>query len=204
MIDVATLVRCGVAATQARIYADSLDAACARFKINTKPRIAAFLAQTYHESQKFTRTEESLYYTTPQHIRDMWPTRVTTLAEAAKLCRNPQVLANRVYANRLGNGPESSGDGWAFRGHGLIQMTGRDWAKKATAGLGIDFVANFGLAGEPGGACLTAAWIWSEINANDLADASLIDAITRRVNGPGMVGADDRRSRFDDNLRALA
>jgi putative chitinase len=203
MIDIATLVACGVAPTQSRIYAEPLAAACARFEINSKPRIAAFLAQTHHESAGFTRTEENLYYSTPERIRAMWPTRVTTLPDAARLCRNPQALANKVYSNRLGNGPETSGDGWAYRGRGLIQLTGKDNYAKASQGLNFEFVLNPSWAASPTGACLTAAWFWSAINGNSLADSSLIDAITRRINGPGMVGADDRRSRFDDNLRSL-
>lgn len=203
MITVATLVACGVAPTQARFYAEPMDIACTRFGITTKPRIAAFLAQTHHESAGFTRTEENLYYSTPERIRQMWPTRVTTLGEAAKLCRNPQALANKVYCNRLGNGPEASGDGWEYRGRGFIQLTGKDNYKKAAEGLNFEFLLNPSWAATPTGACLTAAWYWSAINGNSLADFSLIDAITRRINGPAMVEADDRRSRFDDNLRAL-
>jgi putative chitinase len=203
MIDIATLVSCGVAPTQARLYAEPMDSACTRFDITTKPRIAAFLAQTHHESAGFTRCEENLYYSTPERIRQMWPTRVTTLNDAAKLCRNPKGLANKVYSNRLGNGPETSGEGWEFRGRGFLQLTGKDVYSRASIGLNFEFVLNPSWVASPTGACLTAAWYWSTINGNNLADSSLIDAITRRINGPAMAGADDRRSRFDDNLRAL-
>lgn len=204
MITVATLIQCGVAPTQARIYADPLQAACARFGIESKPRVAAFLAQVYVESQGFTKTEENLYYTTPERIRAIWPTRVTTLLDASKLCRNPQALANAIYANRLGNGDSSTGEGWKYRGRGLIQLTGRSNYHVASDALSADYVANPDAVAQPEGACLTAAWFWSSIHGNELADASLIDTLTKRINGQAMAGADARRSRYDDNLRALA
>lgn len=204
MISVATLIACGVAPTQARIYADPLQAAAARFGIESKARVAAFLAQLHHESQGFTRTEENLYYTTPERIRAMWPTRVATLLDASKLCRNPQALANTVYANRLGNGDFSSGDGWRHRGRGLIQLTGRSNYHVASDALGADYLRDPDAVAQPEGACLTAAWFWASIHGNELADASLIDTLTKRINGPAMAGADARRSRYDDNLRALA
>jgi len=204
MITVATLVACGVAPTQARLYADPLQAAAARFGIQSKARVAAFLAQLHHESAAFTRTEENLYYTTPERIRAMWPTRVPTLLDASKLCRNPQALANTVYANRLGNGDSTTGEGWRYRGRGLIQLTGRSNYHVASDALAANYVANPDSVAAPEGACLTAAWFWASIHGNDLADASLIDALTKRINGPAMAGADARRSRYDDNLRALA
>ena len=204
MIDIPSLIACGIAPTQARIYAEPLATAADRFGITSKPRVAAFLAQLFVESDKFTRTEENLYYTTPERIRMMWPTRVTSLADAAKLCRNPQALANVVYANRLGNGDTSTGEGWKYRGRGLIQLTGRTNYHVASDALGADYVRSPDLVAAPVDACLTAAWFWSSIHGNELADASLIDMITQRINGQAMAAADARRSRYDDNLRALA
>lgn len=203
MITIATLIACGVAPSQARLFAQPLAEACQRFAINTPARVAAFLAQTAHESANFTRTEESLYYTTPERIRAMWPKRVPTLQDAAALCRNPQRLANRVYANRLGNGDEASGDGWAYRGRGLIQLTGRANYKVAGDALGVNYTGAPNLVAMPHDAALSAGWFWASIHGNDLADAALIDELTKRINGPAMVGADERRSRFDNNLQAL-
>lgn len=204
MITIATLVACGVAPTQARLYATPLQAAAAKFGIQGKARVAAFLAQLHHESQGFTRTEENLYYTTPERIRAMWPTRVTSLLDASKLCRKPQALANVVYANRLGNGHATTGEGWRYRGRGLVQLTGISNYRVASDALGMDYVRDPDAVATPEGACLTAAWFWASIHGNELADASLIDALTKRINGPAMAGADARRSRYDDNLRALA
>lgn len=203
MISVAALIACGIAPTQAKLYADPLAEACRKFEITTKHRLAAFIAQTAHESANFTRAEENLYYTTPERIRAMWPKRVPTLADAATLARNPQRLANRVYANRLGNGDESSGDGWAYRGRGLIQLTGRSNYHVASDALGATYIASPELVAKPVDACLTAAWFWSSIHGNLLADAGLIDELTRKINGPAMAGADDRRSRYDDALQSL-
>lgn len=203
MIDVATLIACGIGPAQARLFCQPLDQVCAKFDITTKARIAAFLAQAAHESANFTRTEESLYYTTPERIRSMWPARVTSLQDAATLCRNPQDLANRVYANRLGNGDESSGDGWKYRGRGLFQITGRSNYHVCADAVGAPYLSAPNLVSMPADAALSAGWYWASIHGNELADASLIDEITKRINGPAMVGADARRSRFDDNLRAL-
>ena len=201
---IAQLIACGVAPTQARLYAEPMEAAMERFGITTRARTAAFIAQVAHESSNFTRVEENLYYTTPERIRAMWPGRVPTLQAASQLTRNPRALANRVYANRLGNGDESSGDGWNYRGRGLIQLTGRSNYHVCGDALGFDYVLMPQLVAEPVHACLTAAWFWASIDGNTLADSGLIDQLTRKINGPAMAGADDRRSRFDDAMLALS
>ena len=202
-IGVPELLACGVQPTQARVYGPMMADALAVFEINTRTRVAAFLAQVAVESANFTRTEESLFYTTPERIRAMWPYRVASLQAAAALCRNPQALANTVYSNRLGNGDPSSGDGWRYRGRGLIQLTGRSNYKVAGDALRVDYILHPELVAEPADALMTAGWFWSSIQANVLADASLIDAVTRKVNGPGMAAADERRSRFEHNLQVL-
>ena len=203
MIDIATLIACGINPSQARLYVQPLKETCDLFKINSKARIAAFLAQLHHESAGFTRTEENLYCTTPERISAMWPKRVVSLQDAATLCRNPQGLANRVYDNWLGNGDESSGDGWKYRGRGLIQLTGRSNYHVAGDDLGVNYVQAPNLVAMPHDAAMTAGWFWASIHGNELADASLIDELTKRINGPAMAGADARRSRYDDNMRAL-
>lgn len=194
---------CGVNPVHARLWAQPLDEVCFRHDIITRPRIAAFLAQVCHESAYFTHTEEGLFYTTPERIRAMWPTRVPTMQDAASLIRRPQALANRVYANRLGNGDESSGEGWAFRGRGPIQITGKTNYKVAGDAIGVDYIRSPELVALPLDGARTAGWFWSSAHCNELADNSDIDGITRRINGAAMVGAAQRRSQFDSNLRVL-
>lgn len=197
MISVAQLIHCGIAPTQAKTFVDPLNQFLPIYAITSRVRMAAFIAQCAHESGNFANLEESLFYRTPERIRAMWPTRVPTLAEAAKLCKAPQALANRVYSNRNGNGDEASGDGWRFRGRGLIQVTGRANYKAVGYDQKADQVA------QPLGAVQTACIYWQNNGLNALADASNIDEITRKVNGPRMVGATERRENFREALAAL-
>ena len=199
----ALLISAGIAPTQARQFAEPMRAACALFDISSPVRLAAFLAQCVHESAGLTRLEENLFYTTPERIRAMWPSRVSSLADAAALCRNPKALANRVYASRLGNGDPASGDGWQFRGRGLFQLTGRNNYADAALELNRPYIAQPELVALPSDACLTAAWYWHTNKLNILADASNTRAITRAVNGPGMVGLHERQAAFDRAMQGL-
>lgn len=204
MITIATLIACGIAPTQARAFADPLATACARFSIDTPQRVAGFIGQCVVESVGFTRLEEGLFYTTPERIRSVFPSRVPSLAVAATLARNPRALANRVYAGRLGNGDEASGDGWAYRGRGLIQLTGRDNYAAAAAGCGKLYLERPDLVAQPEDAALTAAWFWSSAGLNALADTKNWDGITRRVNGPAMLHKAERTAATLEALEALA
>ena len=202
MIDTATLIVCGVGPAMARLWASPIGEACERHNINTKVRVAAFLAQVCYESNFFTHTEENLYYTTAERIRALWPTRVRDLEDAATLCRNSQALANRVYSNRLGNGDESSNDGWNFRGRGPIQLTGRFNYKVFGDVIGVDYIAHPELVALPLDGSRTAAQFWESIHGNVYADNSDIDTLTKKING-GTNGAAERRARFESNLKAL-
>ena len=203
MLTVATLIAAGIAPTQARSFAEPLAQACGHFGIDTPVRQAAFVAQCAHESAGFTHLEESLFYTTPERIRVMWPGRVPSLFEAAKLTRSPEALANRVYSNRNGNGDESSGDGWRYRGRGLIQLTGRANYLAAEAAIGEPYKAQPDLVAEPRHAAMTAAWYFAAAGCLPLADASDTEAITRKINGPALAGLSDRRQRFEQAVRAF-
>lgn len=194
------LIRMGVEPTQARQFADPLKAAMALFAISSPQREAAFLAQCMAESGRFTRLEENLRYTTPERIRAVFPSRVKSLAEAAPLVRNPQGLANRVYAERNGNGDEASGDGWRYRGRGLFQLTGRANYARASAALAMDYVGAPQLVAEPSDACLTAAWYWHSNGCNEMIDAGRFDATTRAINGPAMLHARERLAYFQEAL----
>lgn len=204
MIDVQTLTACGIAPTQARMFAAPLAAACARFDITTPPRIAAFVAQCEVESIGFTALEEGLYYRSPERILDVFKRlRPRGLDGAARLAKNPKALANACYAHINGNGDEASGDGWRYRGRGLKQLTGRANYAAAAAALGRPYVEQPELVALPDDAALTAAWFWDRGRCNVFADTNQVDAITRAVNGPGMLQAAERRSQTNNNLRAL-
>ena len=204
MITVAILVALEVAPTQARLFESPLAAACARFGINTPARVAGFVAQCRVESAGFTVLEENLRYRLPERLRAVFPSRVPSMADAAALvARGPQAIANRVYASRLGNGDEASGDGWAYRGRGLKQLTGRTNYTDAAAELARPYVERPDLVATPADACLTAAWFWHTAKCNILADSAQWDAITRAVNGPGMLQAAERRQFSEEGVLAL-
>lgn len=202
MIEVGTLIACGIHPTQARIFAAPLAVACERFDINTPARIAGFVAQCKVESKSFTDLEEDLYYRDPVRIKRLFR-NVRDLEHAARLARNPQGLANCVYADRLGNGNEASGDGWRFRGRGLKQLTGRANYRDAAVDLGRPYEDQPDLVGQPEDACLTAAWFWHTNKLNVLADSAQWDSITKAVNGPAMLAADERRQLSEEGLQSL-
>jgi len=198
------LIAAGAAPTQARQWLGPLQLACQRFDIDTVARQAAFVAQCSAESGGFTRLEEDLYYRTPERLLQIFPSTIQSLADAQHLVRNARALANRVYANRLGNGDEASGDGWTYRGRGLIQLTGRDNYSDASVELGEPYLEQPDMVAAPEHAALTAAWYWHTRKCNILADSCQWDMITRAINGPGMLHATERRVMTDEALRAFA
>lgn len=204
MLTLPKLISAGIAPTQARQFLEPLSAACARFSINTPARLGGFIAQCRVESAGFTQLEESLFYRDPARIQRIWPTRVTTLQAAQGLTKNPQGLANVVYANRLGNGDAATGDGWRYRGRGLKQLTGKTNYSNAANELGRPYVTKPDLVAQPEDACMTAAWFWHVNKLNILADSSQWDAITREVNGPGMLQAAERRQFSEESVRVFA
>lgn len=203
MLGLDQLIGCGIGPTQARMFLDPLRRAFQRFDIDTPARMAGFIAQASHESAAFTRLEENLRYSRPERIMAVFPSTVRSIADAVPLINNPQALAAKVYAGRLGNGDEASQDGWKYRGRGLFQLTGRTNYMAAGDALGADLKGHPERVAEPEGAAMTAAWFWATAGCNDLADTSQIDAITRKINGRAMLGAAERRSHFDHALRVL-
>jgi putative chitinase len=204
MISVQSLVAAGIGPTQARAFEAPLNAACARFGINTAQRQAAFVAQCAHESGLFVHLEEGLFYRSADRICAIFKSRVPNLAAAQALVGNPKGLANRVYAGRNGNGNEASGDGWRYRGRGLIQLTGRNNYASAAAKVARPYVEQPDLVLQPEDACLTAGAFWDTAKLNAVADRGEFDAITRAINGAGMVGAAERRALFDACLNVFA
>ncbi len=205
MITLAALILSGVPPTQARQFLEPLSAACKRFDIVTPPRLAGFIAQCRVESADFTRLEEDLRYRRPERLLQVFPSRVRGLADAADLVSyGPKAIANRVYAGKIGNGNEASGDGWRYRGRGLKQLTGRANYADAAEALARPYLEQPDLVAMPADACLTAAWFWNNAKGNILADSAQWDAITRAVNGPAMLQADLRRQYSEEGVRAFA
>ena len=177
-------------------YAEALDKAMQECGIDTAARARAFLAQVGHESAQLNRIEENLNYSA-QALRKVFPKYFRTPQEASSYAHHPERIANRVYANRMGNGGEESGDGWKFRGRGLIQITGRDNYVAMSALMGKDLTVWPDALLMPLDACRSAALWWKAKGLNALADKLAADerktfeTITKRVNG-GLNGLEDR------------
>lgn len=165
------------------------------YDINTPLRLSHFLAQSSHESADFTRLVENLNYS-EKGLLSTFP-KYFTPAQAAQYARKPSAIANRVYANRMGNGSEQSGDGYRYRGRGAIQITGRNRYRDCSEYLFNDdiLLTNPDLLLEPKYAILSACWYWDINNLNKIADGNNIELLTRRING-GTNGLEDRRARF--------
>ncbi len=168
-------------------WLESVNTILPEFEINTVDRVSAFFGQCGYESDDFTRLEENLNYRGDvlwklfhMHFKDQ--------SEANSYAHHPEMIANRIYANRLGNGDEKSGDGWNFRGRGIIQITGRenyeDFFKDSLLHISND--PNF--LTTPKGAILSACWFWKKNSLNDLADHNNLSLITERINGPAKLG----------------
>jgi putative chitinase len=162
----------------------------ARYNINTTQRQASFIGQCQHESNNFRTLEENLHYSADGLMRT-WPSRFPTIDVAEKYANNPEKIANKVYAGRLGNGDEESGEGAFYFGRGLIQLTGKENYDRCGKAIGFDFVNKPQLLVEPYYASLSAGWFWNKLGLNDLADAQEYGQMTKRING-GTLGLDDR------------
>jgi putative chitinase len=173
---------------QVHALLEPLRASCAKFKINTPRRLAAFLANLSHESAGLTVLQENLFYTTPERIMAVFPSRVKTLEIARPLARNPRALANFVYSGRLGNGGIESDEGWMYRGRGGFQLTGKTNYLEAGMALDRPYLTQPELVALPFDACETSAWFWASRGCNELADGQMLEAITRRINGPALLG----------------
>jgi putative chitinase len=176
------------------------------FEINTPKRVAAFLAQCGHESGGFSVLKENLNYSA-QGLNNIFKKYFPTVASAEPYARQPEKIANKVYASRMGNGPESSGDGWKYRGRGPIQLTGKDnYRAFATdyfddpetllndPDLLIDHIPT---------SLLAAVWFWQKNKLNVQADAGDIKLMTKKING-GYIGLEDRIKHYEHALHVFA
>lgn len=156
-----------------------------KYRINTIPRIAAFLGQVAVESSEFRKLVESTYYRDATHLEATFPTAFKT-ANAADYVRHPEKLANFVYAGRNGNGDEKSGDGWSYRGRGLIQLTFRDNYAAFAKDTGVDALNHPELLEQPKIAVYSAAWFWDKAHLNPYADRGSYKSLTLRINAKAL------------------
>lgn len=206
MITAALLQALGAAEANAMLYVAPLRVAAARYGIDTPLRVAHWLAQLAHESARFRRVVENLNYSA-KALAKTWPGRYADIAGAPNatawaIAGDPEGIANLTYADRLGNGSIRSGDGWRYRGRGLIQITGRDNYLRCGQALGIDLLNLPELLESPLYAALSAGWFWHVAALNALADQNDLPRITRRING-GMIGLADRAALLARALEEL-
>ena len=216
MITLDKLVAAGVKANIAEIWLPFVQQACERYQINTKNQEAAFIAQCAHESGGFTMLEENLNYRAST-MAACWPARFGvknpdgTWAKDAKgarvpnkfalaLERKPEMIANVVYASRMGNGPTESGEGWKYRGRGLKQLTGKDNYTRCGQAIEANLVAEPDLLINPKYAALSAAWFWHSNKCGPIAESGDFVALTKKING-GTIGLEDRQRRYQAVLK---
>jgi putative chitinase len=180
-------------------WLEPLTAAFHRFDISTPERQAAFIGQCAHESGNFKTLQENLNYSA-KGLNATWPSRFPSEEAAQPFHRNPEKIANKVYSGRMGN--TEDGDGWKYRGRGLIQLTGKDNYRLASDALGVDFVANPDLVLTKENAALTAAWYWNKRGLNKEADAKDFTGMTKKING-GTIGLADRVAHINTALNVL-
>lgn len=193
-------------------WLEAIVQTCREFEINTPQRVAAFLAQTSHESGGYTMLKENLNYRAAT-LAACWPNRfavlgpdkkpvkdkqgkLTPTAVANAIAGKPELIANLVYSSRMGNGPAESGEGFLYIGRGIKQLTGKDNYTRCGAALGVDFVGNPDLLLEPIYAARSAGWFWKVNNLSKFADAGDIKGMTKVING-GYIGLEARQALYD-------
>lgn len=171
------------------------------YEINTPKRIAAFIAQCAHESGGFKFLKENLNYK-PESLVKIFHKYFPDMGSTNGYAKNPQRIANKIYANRMGNGDEASGDGYRYCGRGLIQLTGRDNYTWFAASLEISPEEASQYLETFEGAAQSACWFWETNNLNKWADAGDIEKMTRIING-GTIGLEDRKKHYQHALHIL-
>lgn len=182
-------------------FVEGINETFEHFDINTPQRCAMFLAQTAHESANFSATQENLNYSAKGLMgifKKYFPTQDSTVSYE----RKPERIANRVYANRMGNGSESSGEGYKYRGRGLIQLTGKDNYRNCGKALQMDLIADPGQVAENPVAVLSAGWFWDTRKLNQWADKNDVKTVTKKING-GDIGLADRTAHYHHILEVL-
>ena len=164
-------------------------------------RAAGFLAQTAHESGAYNFVKENLNYNA-KGLMTTFKRYFPDEATAKQYEKKPEMIANRVYSNRMGNGDEASGDGWRFCGRGLIQLTGRNNYTKFAADLGVSIDECVNYMTTPQGAVSSAGWFWDQNDLNQYCDKNDFVTLTKRING-GTIGLEDRQHHYQLALQLL-
>jgi len=182
-------------------FVDLLNKTMDKYDINTKPRIACFLSQVMHESVYFKFTEENLNYSAKGLVATFHK-YFPTLELANAYAYNPQKIANKVYANRMGNGNEASGDGFNFKGRGLIQITGKNNYTAFANGCGLTLQQAVDYMKTPAGATISAGWFWDTNKLNIYCDKNDYVGLTKRING-GTIGLPERVALYNKIVAIL-
>ena len=180
----------------------SLEKVLPKYEITTVERVAAFLAQCGHESLDFTVLQENLNYGA-KGLLGLFKKYFPNEALAKQYERKPEKIANKIYANRMGNGPEESGDGWAHRGRGAIQLTGKLNYQAFANSIGLTLEDAITYCATMDGAIESACWFWQKNKLNVIADKKDVLAMTKKING-GTIGLEDRKKHYEHNMEVLA
>ena len=183
-------------------YVEPLNEVLEFYEINTPQRIAMFLAQCGHESGGFRVIKENLNYSAAG-LRKTFAKYFPNDAIANEYAKKAEKIANRVYANRMGNGDEASGDGYRYCGRGLIQLTGHDNYKAFSIDMEMDFAEATEWLSTEEGAVWSAGWFWDSRELNKWADKGDILTVTKKING-GTIGLEDRKSHYEEALKIFA
>jgi putative chitinase len=182
-------------------WLEALNEILPEYEIDTPKRVAAFIAQCAHESGGFRALKENLNYRAESLLK-IFPKYFKTLEEANKYARQPEKIANKIYGNRMGNGNESSGDGFRYCGRGLIQLTGKENYTWFAESLEMDLADVPEYLQTFEGAVQSACWFWETNNLNQWADKGDILTMTKRING-GTIGLEDRKKHYEHALHVL-
>ena len=183
-------------------YIEPLNTVAEYYEMNINPaRLAGFLAQTAHESGGYTAIKENLNYSA-KGLMGTFKKYFPSEDIANQYAKKPERIANRVYANRMSNGDESSGDGYRFCGRGLIQLTGRANYTKFANDLGMSLEETVAYLETPNGAVSSAGWFWDNNKLNQYCDSGDFVTLTKRING-GTIGLEDRKHHYDIAMHYL-
>lgn len=184
-------------------WVEAMNEVFPKYDITTPKRVAAFIAQCGHESGGWRTFSENLNYSAKSLDAVFGKYFVRAGRDANEYARQPEKIANIVYANRMDNGDTDSGDGWRYRGRGPIQLTGRANYSAFAADMGVDVVDNPDLVSEDKKvALMSAIWFWNKNGLNKFADADDIKTMTKRING-GYIGLEDRIHHWKEALHML-